>query len=114
MLSNRIQNLNTSLTLAIAQKAAELTSKGHDIITLAAGEPDFTTPLHVKEAAYLAISKNMTYYTPVDGMYALREAICTKLARDNNLVYTPQEIIASTGCKQALFNTFYCLVNLKF
>jgi aspartate aminotransferase len=111
MLSNKIELLNTSLTLAIAQKTASLITKGHDVISLAVGESHFTTPLCIKEAAHLAIEKNISYYTPVDGLPTLKEAICTKLLRDNKLTYTPQEVIATNGCKQALFNAFYSLLN---
>ncbi|NBV28236.1 pyridoxal phosphate-dependent aminotransferase [bacterium] len=111
MLSNKIQSIHPSLTLTIAQKASDMVAKGLDVILLSLGEPDFTTPLTVKEAAHLAIESNMTYYTPVDGTAALKEAICLKLSRDNNLQYQPNEIIVSNGCKQAIFNTLYSLLN---
>jgi aspartate aminotransferase len=111
MLSKKIQLINPSLTLAITQKAAEMRAQGIDVISLAAGEPDFTTPTHVKEAAHLAIDRNLTYYTPVDGLPALKDAICLKLARDQKIEYTHQEVIACNGAKQAIFNLCYSLLD---
>ena len=103
-LSDRINNLSTSATLAMAAKARELRAEGKDIIGLSLGEPDFNTPDFIKEAAITAINENYNSYTPVDGYADLKNAIITKFKRDNHLNYTPTQIVVSTGAKQALFN----------
>ena len=103
-LSDRINNLATSQTLAMAALARELKLQGKDIISLSLGEPDFNTPDFVKEAAKKAIDENYSQYTPVDGYMELKEAICRKFKRDNNLDYKPSQIVVSTGAKQSLFN----------
>ncbi len=110
-LSERINKLSTSQTLAMAALARELKSQGKDIISLSLGEPDFNTPDFIKEAAKKAIDENYSTYTPVDGYADLKEAICRKFKRDNNLDYTPANIVVSTGAKQALYNIAQVMLN---
>lgn len=111
MLSKKIEAIEPSMTLSITQKAAELRQQGHDVISLSAGEPDFPTPNPIKEAAKCGLDNDMTRYTPVDGLPVLKEAIAYKTRRDQGLTVEPEEIIASTGAKQALFNLFFSLLN---
>ena len=111
ILSNRILNMAESETLAMTAKARELKAQGKDVISLSIGEPDFNTPEVVKEAAKKAIDDNFTHYPPVPGYPDLREAICTKLRRDNGLEYKPEQIVVSTGAKQSLFQVVQCLIN---
>jgi aspartate aminotransferase len=111
LLSDRINNLSTSQTLAMAALARELKAQGKDIISLSLGEPDFNTPDFVKEAAKKAIDENYSQYTPVEGYLELREAICRKFKRDNNLEYKPSQIVVSTGAKQSLYNIAQVLLN---
>jgi len=110
-LSDRINNLSTSQTLAMAALARELKAKGKDIISLSLGEPDFNTPDFIKEAAKKAIDENYSTYSPVDGYMELKEAICRKFKRDNNLDYKPANIVVSTGAKQSLYNLAQVLLN---
>ncbi len=110
-LSDRINNLSTSQTLAMAAKARELKAQGKDIISLSLGEPDFNTPEFIKEAAIQAIHDNYSTYTPVDGYVELKEAICRKFKRDNNLDYKPSQIVVSTGAKQSLYNIAQVMLN---
>jgi aspartate aminotransferase len=110
-LSNRVKNLATSQTLAMAAKARELRSQGKDVIGLSLGEPDFNIPDFIKDAAKKAIDENYNSYTPVDGYGELKEAIITKFKRDNNLEYSASEIVVSTGAKQALYNIASVLIN---
>ena len=111
LLSDRILNMATSATLAMAAKARELRGEGKDIIGLSLGEPDFNTPDFIKEAAIQAINDNYNSYTPVDGYVELKEAIITKFKRDNNLTYTPSQIVVSTGAKQSLANIAGVMLN---
>ena len=111
LLSNRVNNLATSQTLAMAAKARELKSEGKDVISLSLGEPDFNTPDYIKNAAINAINENYNSYTPVDGYLDLKKAIITKFERDNNLKYKPSQIVVSTGAKQALYNVASVLIN---
>ena len=111
LLSDRINNLSTSQTLAMAALARELKAQGKDIISLSLGEPDFNTPDFIKEAAKKAIDENYSQYTPVEGYLELREAICRKFKRDNNLDYKPSQIVVSTGAKQSLYNLAQVLLN---
>ncbi|NNC51039.1 MAG: pyridoxal phosphate-dependent aminotransferase [Flaviramulus sp.] len=111
LLSNRILNMATSATLAMAAKARELRGEGKDIIGLSLGEPDFNTPDFIKDAAIQAINENYNSYTPVDGYGDLKEAIITKFKRDNKLTYTPAQIVVSTGAKQSLANIAAVLTN---
>jgi aspartate aminotransferase len=110
-LSDRVLNMATSATLAMAAKARELKAEGKDIIGLSLGEPDFDTPDFVKDAAIQAIEDNYNSYTPVDGYGELKEAIITKFKRDNNLNYQPSQIVVSTGAKQSLANIAAVLIN---
>ncbi|MER3373525.1 MAG: pyridoxal phosphate-dependent aminotransferase [Allomuricauda sp.] len=110
-LSDRIQNMSTSATLAMAAKARELRNEGKDIIGLSLGEPDFNIPDFIKEAAKQAIDENYSSYTPVDGYAELKKAISLKFKRDNNLDYGPNQIVVSTGAKQSLFNVAMVVLN---
>ncbi|WP_115461253.1 pyridoxal phosphate-dependent aminotransferase [Winogradskyella aurantiaca] len=110
-LSDRINNLSTSATLAMAAKARELKNQGKDVIGLSLGEPDFNTPDFVKDAAITAINENYNSYTPVDGYADLKQAIITKFKRDNNLNYDPSQILVSTGAKQSLANIAAVMLN---
>ena len=110
-LSDRVLNMATSATLAMAAKARELKAEGKDIIGLSLGEPDFNTPDFIKEAAIQAINDNYNSYTPVDGYGELKEAIITKFKRDNNLNYKASQIVVSTGAKQALANIAAVVLN---
>lgn len=110
-LSDRINSLSTSQTLAMAAKARELRAEGKDVIGLSLGEPDFNTPDFIKEAAIQAINDNYNSYTPVDGYKELKEAIIHKFKRDNNLNYTLDQIVVSTGAKQSLANVAMVLLN---
>jgi len=110
-LSDRINLLAESETLAMTRRSRELRAQGFDVINLSIGEPDFDTPEHVKEAAKEAIDQNYSHYTPVPGYPELRKAIADKLKRDNGLNYTAEQIVVSTGAKQSLANAILCLVN---
>lgn len=110
-LSNRVNRISESQTIAMARKSRELKAKGIDIISLSLGEPDFATPDIIKEAAKKAIDENFSYYTHVSGYVELREAICGKFRRDNGLEYTADEIVVSTGAKQSIANAVLCLVD---
>lgn len=110
-LSNRVNNMATSATLAMAAKARELKEQGKDIIGLSLGEPDFTVPEFVKDAAIQAVKDDYHSYTPVDGYGDLKQAIINKFSRDNNLRYTPAQIVVSTGAKQSLANLAQVLLN---
>ncbi len=109
-LSKRINSLPVSATLAMAAKARELKNQGIDIIGLSLGEPDFNTPEFIKDAAVQAVNDNWNSYSPVDGYADLKEAICKKFDRDNNLSYRPSQIVVSTGAKQSIANV--CMVLL--
>ena len=111
IISNRILNMAESETLAMTAKARELKAQGKDVISLSIGEPDFNTPDTVKDAAKQAIDDNFTHYPPVPGYADLREAISQKFKRDNNLDYKPEQIVVSTGGKQAIYQVVQCLVN---
>ncbi len=110
-LSNRINSLPVSETLAMAAKARELKEQGKNIISLSLGEPDFNTPDFIKEAAIQAIHDNFSTYSPVDGYLDLKQAICRKFKRDNNLEYKPSQIVVSTGAKQSIANIAMVLLN---
>lgn len=111
ILSERIHRLAESETLAMTRRSRELKEQGFDVINLSIGQPDFNTPDYIKEAAREALDQNYTFYPPVSGYPDLRKAICRKLKRDNNLDYTPDQVVVSTGAKQALANTMLSLVN---
>lgn len=110
-LSNRINSLPASATLAMAAKARELKNQGVNVIGLSLGEPDFNTPDFIKEAALQAVNDNYNSYTPVDGYGELKEAICRKFKRDNHLDYSPSQIVVSTGAKQSIANAIQVLIN---
>lgn len=110
-LSDRINKLSTSQTLAMAALARDLKAEGRDIISLSLGEPDFNTPDFVKDAAKKAIDENYSSYSPVDGYVELKEAICKKFKRDNDLDYKPANIVVSTGAKQSLYNIAQVMLN---
>ena len=110
-LSERLNRLSPSATLAMSQKSGELKAQGIDIINLSVGEPDFNTPDHIKEAAKKAIDENYSRYSPVTGYPALRQAIVDKLKRENGLDYAPAQIVCSNGAKQSVCNTVMALVN---
>ncbi len=110
-LSNRLQRLAPSATLAMSQKSSEMKAQGIDVINMSVGEPDFNTPDHIKQAAKLAIDENYSRYSPVPGYPDLRQAIARKLERENQLRYQPSEILVSNGAKQSVCNTVMALVN---
>ena len=110
-LSERIKSLSESQTIAMARKSRELIAQGVDVISLSLGEPDFNTPDSIKEAAKKAIDDNFSYYTHVSGYLELRQAICEKFKRDNDLHYTPEEIVVSTGAKQSIANAILAILN---
>ena len=110
-LSDRINRLSESQTIAMSRMSRELAEKGHDVISLSLGEPDFDTPDFIKEAAKKAIDNNFTKYPPVPGYRSLQEAICKKLERDNGLSFSTNQIVVSTGAKQSLANIMLSLLN---
>lgn len=110
-LSSLLQRFSEPETLKMAKLGRELRAKGIDVIDLSLGEPDFDTPQHIKDAAIKAINDNWSHYTPVPGFLDLREAVCSKLKRDNNLDYKPENIVVSTGAKQSLANVILALVD---
>ena len=110
-LSSLLDRFNEPETLKMAKLGRELRANGVDVIDLSLGEPDFDTPQHIKDAAIKAINDNWSHYTPVAGFTDLREAVCTKLKRDNNLDYKPEQIVTSTGAKQSLANSILALVD---
>ena len=111
MLSKKALGISPSPTMAIDSKAKEMKSKGIDVISFGAGEPDFDTPSHIREAAIKAINDGYTYYTPVAGMPQLKEAICRKLQNENGLAYSPAQIVVSNGAKHSLSNVMAALLN---
>jgi len=111
ILSDRINALSESQTIAMSKKARELANAGHNVVNLTLGEPDFATPQHIKEAGAKAIIDNFSYYTPVAGIPELRKGIADKLKRDNNIDWKPENIVVSTGAKQSLANALSVLVN---
>jgi aspartate aminotransferase len=110
-LSSLLQRFNEPETLKMAKLGRELRAKGIDVIDLSLGEPDFDTPQHIKDAAVKAIHDNWSHYTPVPGFLDLREAVCTKFKRDNDLDYKPENIVTSTGAKQSLANAILALID---
>lgn len=110
-ISDRIQSLSPSQTLAMSQKSNELKAQGVDVINLSVGEPDFNTPDHIKNAAKQAIDENFTFYTPVPGYMSLRKAIVDKLKNENGLDYAPEQIVVSGGAKQSLCNVILSVIN---
>ncbi len=110
-LSTRLEKLTQPATIAMTQKAREYRQQGKDVISLSIGEPDFDTPDFIKEAGIQAIRDNYSHYPPIAGFPELKEAIINKFKRENNLDYTPSQIVVSTGAKQSIYNTFQCILN---
>lgn len=110
-LSQRIQQLSESATIAMSRRSRELKEEGHDVISLSLGEPDFTVPEFIKEAAIQAIRDDYSHYPPIPGYADLREAISAKFQRDNQLQYTPDQIVVSTGAKQSIANVVLCTID---
>ena len=110
-LAERMSRIQPSPTMAVTTKAAELRAAGRDVLGLGAGEPDFDTPSHIKEAGKAALEAGRTKYTPVAGIPELRRAICDKFKRENALDYTPDQVTVGCGGKQMLFNAFFATLN---
>ncbi|MCZ2328695.1 pyridoxal phosphate-dependent aminotransferase [Bartonella sp. F02] len=110
-IADKLSHIKPSATIAVSQKARTLKALGHNVIALSAGEPDFDTPDHIKESAIKAIQRGETKYTPISGIPELRQAISAKFKRENNLDYTPEQIIVGTGGKQILFNALMATLN---
>ena len=110
-LAQRLQRIRPSATVSITARAQRLREQGRDVIVLSVGEPDFPTPEHIKAAAVEALARNDTKYTPVDGSRRLKDAIVAKLARDNGLTYTAEQVLASTGAKQSCYNACLALLD---
>lgn len=110
-LADRLQYINEPQTIEMAKLSRELAAQGKDVISLSLGEPDFVTPAHIIEAAKKALDEGQTFYTPVAGIPELRQAVCNKLLRDNNLKYKPENIVVSTGAKHSLINAVMALVD---
>lgn len=110
-LSSRAMSIKASTTMAISSKAAELKAAGLDVVAFGAGEPDFQTPAHIRQAGIAAIENGQTRYTPAAGTPALRQAVCDKLKRDNGVEYTPAQIVISNGAKHSLMNAFMAILN---
>jgi len=108
-LAKRTTLISPSPTLAITAKAKQMKSQGIDVIGFGAGEPDFDTPVYIKESAKKSIDEGFTKYTPTSGIEELKKAICEKFKRDNGLDYEPSQIIVSCGAKHSLFNAIMCL-----
>src|ERR1700687_3748036 len=111
LVANRLKAIKPSPTLAVSAKAARLKAEGRDVIAMGAGEPDFDTPRHIKDAAIAAINKGFTKYTAVGGTPSLKAAIIAKFKRDNNLDYTAKQIMVSCGGKQSFFNLALATIN---
>ena len=110
-LSTTLDRVKPSPTIAVNNLATELKAQGHDVIDLGAGEPDFDTPQHIKDAAVAAIASGRTKYTAVDGIPELKKAICAKLQRDNDLEYSSSQVSIGTGGKQVLYNALMATLN---
>lgn len=111
IISNRVESLAPSATLAMSQKSAELKAAGIDVINMSVGEPDFDTPEHIKEAAKRAIDDNFSRYTPVPGYMSLRKAVCEKLRRENGMEFAPEQIVVGNGAKHELCNVIMAMIN---
>ena len=110
-ISQRINSLAASATLAMSQRSNELRAQGVDVINLSVGEPDFNTPEFIKDAAKLAIDRNFTFYSPVPGYLSLRQAICSNIEATEGVTYRPEQIVVSNGAKQALCNVILSTIN---
>ena len=113
-LSDRLNRLAPSATLAMSQKSSEMKAQGIDVINMSVGEPDFNTPEHIKAAAKKAVDENYSKYSPVPGYPDLRKAIVEKLKRENGLDYTVNEVLVSNGAKQSVCNTIMALINRRW
>ena len=109
--SRKAERITPSITLAITTKAKELIEAGNDVVSFGVGEPDFNTPKHIIDAAIKAMEEGKTKYTPTPGIIELRKAICNKLEKDNGLIYSPNQIVVSTGAKQSLANALMAILN---
>ena len=109
--SRKAEDITPSITLAITTKAKELIEAGNDVVSFGVGEPDFNTPKHIIDAAIKAMEDGKTKYTPTPGIIELRKAICNKLEKDNGLIYSPNQIVVSTGAKQSLANALMAILN---
>ena len=109
-LASRLSRFNEPETLKMAKLARELRAQGHDVTSLSLGEPDFDTPQHIKQAVIDAVNNNFSHYPPVAGYPELRKAVCTKLKRDNDLDYAPENVLVSTGAKQCIANLILATV----
>ena len=109
--SERLNRMSVSATLAMTQKSRELKAQGYDVINLSIGEPDFDTPEHVKEAAKRAIDENYTHYPPVPGYESLKKAIVNKFKRENNLEFDENQIVVSSGAKHSIINVFLAIID---
>lgn len=110
-LSGRVQSIHPSITLSISARAKQMAAEGIDVVGFGAGEPDFDTPVHIRDAAKEALDRGMTRYTPAEGMLDLRKAIAEKFERENGLRYEPSQIVVSNGAKQSLFNAFMAILD---
>ena len=110
LISSRLNRIKPSATMAVTGRAHELKANGVDVIGLGAGEPDFDTPENIKEAAIIAMRAGQTKYTQVPGTMELREAICTKFKRENELIYNPDQVQVASGGKQSIYNAIICLL----
>ena len=110
-IANRVQKVSPSLTLSITAKAKAMKKKGFDVVGFGAGEPDFDTPDYIKNSAKQALDQGKTKYTPVTGMPELKQAVCDKFKRENNLIYEPENIAVSCGAKHSLYNYFQATIN---
>ena len=110
-LSEKFSNISPSPTLAIDSKFKQMKAEGMDVVGFGAGEPDFDTPAHIKQAAIDAINNNFTRYTPASGTLDLKKAVCRKFKRDNGLDYEPSQIVISNGAKHSLINVFGAILN---
>ncbi len=110
-LADRLNAFSESKSIAMGRKAREIAAQGHEVVKLNFGEPDFDTPTYIKEAAAQAMKDGVTKYTPIGGFPELKQAICDKFKRENNLNYTPDQVIVSTGGKQSIMNAILALVN---
>jgi len=111
LISKRLSLISPSPTLAITAKAKQMKQEGIDVIGFGAGEPDFDTPIHIKEAAKKALDEGFTKYTPASGIKELKEAVCQKFKNDNNLNFSAEEILVSCGAKHSIFNAILALCN---
>ncbi|MCK7553845.1 aminotransferase class I/II-fold pyridoxal phosphate-dependent enzyme [Chitinophaga sedimenti] len=110
-LAERLSRISEPQTIKMAKLSRELKAQGIDIVDLSIGEPDFDTPEHIREAAKKAIDEGFTHYTPVAGYPEVKKAVTVKLQRDNNLTYTPEQIVVSTGAKQSIANAVLSIIN---